>query len=160
MADHKAGRVLTALSKRDNGTFDNNTKVALEEWLLVKSWNHLNDKTLLGFKRKVRRLAKKNWPHGLPREVCINGYFIIILCIRVMSLRGQVGNGPRVQNGGWVGSSATFIACLREFIRLLEGMVNVRGSSVKAITAGLFINITFSIVRAQLETVSSSKKRF
>ena len=68
LADHKSGRVFRALSKGDNGTFERNTRVALQEWVLTKSWNHLNDKTLLGFKRKVRRLAKKNWPHDLPRD--------------------------------------------------------------------------------------------
>ena len=40
LADHKAGRVFRSLSKRDNGTFENNTRVALEEWLLGKSWDH------------------------------------------------------------------------------------------------------------------------
>ena len=68
LEDHKAGRFFRALSKEENGIFENDTKAALEEWLLVKHWNDLDDKSLLGFKRKVRRLAKKNWPHGLPRN--------------------------------------------------------------------------------------------
>ena len=67
LSDHKAGLVFNALLKVDNGTFENDTKVALQEWMLSKPWRHLNDKALLGFRRKVRRIAKKNWPHDLPR---------------------------------------------------------------------------------------------
>ena len=65
LADHKAGRVFRALSKRENGTFENDKRVAVKEWLLVKRWSHLNDKTLLALKRKVPRLV---WPHNIPRD--------------------------------------------------------------------------------------------
>ena len=92
--------------------------------------------------------------------VFINGYIIITLCIRVTSLRGQVGNGPRVQDGRWASSRVTFTVCLLEFILLLVGMVNVRGSSVKGLIADLFMNITFLIVRAQVGIVNFSRRRF
>ena len=65
LADHKAGRVFRALSKGENGTFENDKRVAVKEWLLVKRWSHLNDKTLLALKRKVPRLV---WPHNIPRD--------------------------------------------------------------------------------------------
>ena len=68
LADHKAARAFRALLEEGKGTFEIDTKVALNEWLLRKRWECLDDKALPGFKRKVQRLAKKNWPYDLPRD--------------------------------------------------------------------------------------------
>ena len=49
------------------GVFEKDVSVAVEEWLLRKLWDCLDEKVRVGFNMKVHRLAKKNWPHNLPR---------------------------------------------------------------------------------------------
>ena len=68
LAEHKAARAFRALLKEGKGTFEIDTNVALNEWLLRKRWECLDDKALPVFKRKVQRLAKKHWPYDLPRD--------------------------------------------------------------------------------------------
>ena len=51
--------------KGETGTFENEKRVSEKQWLLVKRWSYLNDKTLLALKRKVPRSVKENWPQNI-----------------------------------------------------------------------------------------------
>ena len=42
--------------------------MAINEWRLTKQWNTLNVNTLLAFRRKIHRIAKKCWPRDLPKD--------------------------------------------------------------------------------------------
>ena len=66
-ADHNAGNIFKSHMKGEKGVFETDTARAVEEWLLVRLWRQLDDKNLLGFKKKVQKIAKRNWPLRLPR---------------------------------------------------------------------------------------------
>ena len=66
LADHKAGRIFKSLLKGKKGVFETDTITAVEDWLLVKSWKKLDDKSLRSFRKKIQKLAKKKWPLDLP----------------------------------------------------------------------------------------------
>ena len=68
VACHHAGNIFRYMLEMDNGSFEADTLVAVNEWLLTKQWSTLNENTLLAFKRKVERIAKKCWPVDLPND--------------------------------------------------------------------------------------------
>ena len=70
IAEHRAGIIFKELLEEKKGVLVTDATTAVEEWLLGKLWGNLSDKTLFDFKKKVRKLAKRNWPHGLPRKGC------------------------------------------------------------------------------------------
>ena len=67
IADSKGGRIFRGLFGYDNGTFERDVASAIEDWILVKDWYHLREDNILRFRKKVKRRAKKCWPHGLSR---------------------------------------------------------------------------------------------
>ena len=109
LAKHRAGIIFKVLLKEKKGVLATDTILAIEEWKLVKLWRNLKEKTLIGFKKKIHKLAKQNWPHCLPRKGCHKWLYTITLFIQVMCLRGQIGNGRTALNGKWVGLNVTFI---------------------------------------------------
>ena len=70
LAEHRAGIIFKVLLKEKKGVLATDTISAIEEWKLVKLWRNLKEKTLIGFKKKIHKLAKQNWPHCLPRKGC------------------------------------------------------------------------------------------
>jgi len=68
VACHQAGNIFRYMLEIDNGSFEADTLVAVDEWLLTKQWSTLNVNTVLTFKRKVERIAKKCWPQDLPKD--------------------------------------------------------------------------------------------
>ena len=40
----------------------------IDEWGLRGSWDRLNSRTVLIFKKKVKRIAKKYWPYNVPKD--------------------------------------------------------------------------------------------
>ena len=68
LANHKAGRIFRNLVESDCGSFETDVLIAIDEWSLSNLWSKLNKITILQFKRKVHRLAKKCWPRKVPKN--------------------------------------------------------------------------------------------
>ena len=68
IAQTKAGRIFRGLFGHDNGTFERDVSFAVKGWLLGKDWLNLDENNILEFKKKVKRRARKCWPHGLRRD--------------------------------------------------------------------------------------------
>ena len=68
VACHRAGNIFRNMLELDKGSFETDTLVAVNEWLLYKHWNSLNLNTLSAFRKKVERIAKKCWPMELPKD--------------------------------------------------------------------------------------------
>ena len=67
VGEHKAGRIFRGLFKDDPGYFERDVVKALSEWSLLDKWEALSEVTLLQFKRKVKRVARRCWPRGLSK---------------------------------------------------------------------------------------------
>ena len=68
VGDNKAGRIFRTLYLADRGSFEDGVHLALKEWLLLGQWDGLTLETLVAFKWKVRKVAKKCWPGSLPKN--------------------------------------------------------------------------------------------
>ena len=68
IAQTKAGRIFRGLFGYDNGTFESDVSSAVKGWLLGKDWHNLDKDNILQFRKKVKRRARKCWPHGLRRD--------------------------------------------------------------------------------------------
>ena len=97
LAEHRAGIIFKVLLEEKKGVLVTDATTAVEEWLLGKLWGNLSDNTLFGFKKKVRKLAKRNWPHGLPREGCHKWLY--------HNHSVYSGNVPAWANWEWPGST-------------------------------------------------------
>ena len=65
---NKAGKIFQGLYGLDNGTLEKNVMTGIDEWLLRAPWDRLNPQTLLFFKKKVKRIAKKHWPYNVSKD--------------------------------------------------------------------------------------------
>ena len=68
IANTKAGRIFRGLFGYDNGTFERDVLCAVEEWLLKKNWQNLEEDTMVEFRKKVKSRARRCWPHDLLRD--------------------------------------------------------------------------------------------
>ena len=68
VGDFKAARIFRGLFKSGGGSFERDVKKALTDWSLINSWNKISKDNVQKFKKKVKRIAKKQWPRDLPRD--------------------------------------------------------------------------------------------
>ena len=68
VGDFKAARIFRGLFKCGGGSFERDVKKALIDWSLKKAWDEISKENVLKFKKKVKRIAKKQWPRGLGRD--------------------------------------------------------------------------------------------
>ena len=68
VGDFKAGRIFRGLFRKGGGSFERDVDKALNEWFLESSWNSLDKGNVFKFKKKVKRIAKKQWPHDLAKN--------------------------------------------------------------------------------------------
>ena len=64
VGDFKAARIFRGLLKSGGGSFERDVKKALTDWSLTNSWNEISKDNVQKFKKKVKRIAKKQWPRG------------------------------------------------------------------------------------------------
>ena len=64
----KACRIFRGLLKDDHGSFETDVVKAVSDWSLQNRWLNLSEDNITQFKRKVKRLAKSHWPHGLSKS--------------------------------------------------------------------------------------------
>ena len=60
--NHKAALIFRGLFASQGGSFESDVGKALDEWSLRSTWNALSGLNVREFKRKVKRIAKRQWP--------------------------------------------------------------------------------------------------
>ena len=68
VGDFKAARIFRGLFRKGGGSFERDVDEALNEWVLGSSWDGLDKMNVMNFKKKVKRIAKKQWPHDLAKN--------------------------------------------------------------------------------------------
>ena len=68
VGDFKAARIFRGLFRKGGGSFERDVDKALSEWALGSSWDGLDKINIRNFKKKVKRIAKKQWPHDLAKD--------------------------------------------------------------------------------------------
>ena len=62
---HKACRMFRGLLKDDPGSFERDVVELISDWSLGSTWRNLSVDSFTQFKKKVKRVAKRQWPQGL-----------------------------------------------------------------------------------------------
>ena len=65
VGDNRAGRIFRSLYVSDKGSFERDVEAALKEWLLIHKWEGLTEDTILAFKKKALKVARRCWPKSL-----------------------------------------------------------------------------------------------
>ena len=58
VADNKAGRIFRCLYDSDGGTFENDVRKGIQEWLLSADWLYLSKKNITVFKKTIQEISK------------------------------------------------------------------------------------------------------
>ena len=113
IGDFKAAAIFRGLFREGGGSFERDVDKALSDWFLRSSWDCLDKANVLNFKKKVKRIAKKQWPQDLAKNGQLTWLYLNHRCYS--------GNMPVFADWIWPEGSSS-MKFKRHFTMLLSGL--------------------------------------